>query len=67
LRLTSEKDFNAPYDAQIRKTMATFPSPPGIAIVVIKDDRPIFVHAGLALHDHLNKGFAQKSKSHNCS
>jgi len=42
---TSEKDFNAAYDAQIRKTMATFPDLPGIAIVVIKDDRPIFVRA----------------------
>jgi CubicO group peptidase (beta-lactamase class C family) len=41
----SEKDFSAAYDAQILKTMATFPDLPGIAIVVIKDDRPIFVHA----------------------
>ena len=44
-RPASEKDFNAAYDAQIRKTMATFPDLPGIAIVVIKDDRPIFVRA----------------------
>ena len=43
LRAASDKDFNAAYDAQIRKTMATFPDLPGIAIVVIKDDRPIFV------------------------
>ena len=42
---TTEKDFVAAYDAQIRKTMATFPDLPGIAIVVIKDDRPIFVRA----------------------
>ena len=41
----SEKDFSAAYDAQIRKTMETFPDLPGIAIVVIKDDRPIFVRA----------------------
>lgn len=45
LRPASEKDFNAAYDAQIRKTMATFPDLPGIAIVVIKDDRPVFVRA----------------------
>ena len=45
LRPASEKDFYAAYDAKIRKTMATFPDLPGIAIVVIKDDRPIFVHA----------------------
>jgi CubicO group peptidase (beta-lactamase class C family) len=41
----AEKDFTAAYDAQIRKTMATFPDLPGIAIVVIKDDRPIYVRA----------------------
>jgi CubicO group peptidase (beta-lactamase class C family) len=41
----TEKDFTAAYDAQIRKTIATFPDLPGIAIVVIKDDKPIFVHA----------------------
>ncbi len=40
-----EKDFTATYDAQVRKTLATFPELPGIAIVVIKDDRPILVHA----------------------
>ncbi|MFN2493765.1 MAG: serine hydrolase domain-containing protein, partial [Pyrinomonadaceae bacterium] len=45
LRPAGEKDFNAAYDAQIRKTIATFPDLPGIAIVVIKDDRPIFVRA----------------------
>ncbi len=44
-RPASEKDFSAAYDAQIRKTLATFPDLPGIAIVVIKDDRPIFVRA----------------------
>jgi CubicO group peptidase (beta-lactamase class C family) len=45
LRPASEKDFSAAFDAQIRKTMATFPDLPGIALVVIKDDRPIFVQA----------------------
>ncbi len=38
-------DFTAAYDAQVRKTLATFPELPGIAIVVIKDDRPIFIRA----------------------
>ena len=45
VRSGSEKDFVAAYDAQIRKTLATFPDLPGIAIVVLKDDRPIFVRA----------------------
>ena len=45
LRAASDKEFNAAYDAQIRKTMATFPDLPSIAIVVIKDDKPIFVSA----------------------
>jgi CubicO group peptidase (beta-lactamase class C family) len=44
-RDASKKDFSAAYDAQIRKTLTTFPDLPGIAIVVIKDDRPIFVSA----------------------
>ena len=41
----AEKDFSAAYDAQVDKTLATFPDLPGIAIVVIKDDRPIFIRA----------------------
>jgi len=41
----AEKDFSAAYDAQVSKTLATFPDLPGIAIVVIKDDKPIFVRA----------------------
>src|ERR671927_1879202 len=45
LRPASAKDFNAAYDAQIRKTLETFPDLPAIAIVVIKDDQPIFVRA----------------------
>ncbi|HKG60212.1 MAG TPA: serine hydrolase domain-containing protein [Pyrinomonadaceae bacterium] len=45
LRAASAKDFEAAYDAQVVKTMAMFPDLPGIAIVVIKDDRPIFVRA----------------------
>jgi CubicO group peptidase (beta-lactamase class C family) len=39
------KDFTAAFDAQIRKTLQAFPDLPAIAIVVIKDDRPIFVRA----------------------
>ena len=45
VRPASEKEFTATYDAQICKTLESFPDLPGIAIVVIKDDRPIFVRA----------------------
>src|SRR5436189_2765732 len=41
----TEKDFSAAYDAYISKTIATIPDLPGIAIVVIKDDKPIFLRA----------------------
>jgi CubicO group peptidase (beta-lactamase class C family) len=41
----TEKDFNTAYESQISKTLATFPDLPGIAIVVIKDDKPIFLRA----------------------
>jgi CubicO group peptidase (beta-lactamase class C family) len=41
----TEKDFTATYDARMRQTLATFPELPGIAIVVIKDDKPIFLRA----------------------
>jgi len=41
----TEKDFIDTYDARIRQALTTFPDLPGIAIVVIKDDRPIFVRA----------------------
>jgi CubicO group peptidase (beta-lactamase class C family) len=48
-RPASEKDFSAAYDSQVQQTLAKFPDLPGIAIVVIKDDKPIFVRAyGLA-------------------
>src|ERR1051325_1759568 len=40
-----EKDFTASYDQEIRKTLAAFPDLPGIAIVVIKEDKPVFVRA----------------------
>src|SRR5688500_13169216 len=39
------KEFTPSYDAQVRKTLATFPDLPGIAIVLIKDDKPIFLRA----------------------
>ena len=41
----TQKDFTAAYDAYIRKTIEKIPDIPGLAIVVIKDDRPIFVRA----------------------
>jgi len=41
----TEKDFVASYDAYIRKTMERLPDIPAFAVVVIKDDRPIFVRA----------------------
>ena len=41
----TEKDFIAAYDARVRETLAKFPELPGMAIVVIKDDRPIFIRA----------------------
>jgi CubicO group peptidase (beta-lactamase class C family) len=44
-RPATEKDFSTAYEAHIRKALATFPDLPGIAIVVIKDDKPIFLDA----------------------
>jgi CubicO group peptidase (beta-lactamase class C family) len=41
----AEKDFIGTYDARIRQTITTFPDLPGIAIVVIKDNQPIFLRA----------------------
>ncbi|HTK25158.1 MAG TPA: serine hydrolase domain-containing protein, partial [Pyrinomonadaceae bacterium] len=41
----AEKDFVAAYEGYIRTTMERLPDIPGLAIVVIKDDRPIFVRA----------------------
>ena len=41
----TEKEFTANYDARVRQTLAMFPELPSIAIVVIKDDKPIFLHA----------------------
>jgi CubicO group peptidase (beta-lactamase class C family) len=41
----AENDFTKTYDAYVSKTLSTVPDLPGIAIVVIKDDRPIFLRA----------------------
>src|SRR5918995_1744414 len=41
----TEKNFPAAYDAFVGKTIAVFPDLPGMAIVVIKDDKPIFIRA----------------------
>jgi CubicO group peptidase (beta-lactamase class C family) len=39
------KDFSGAYDGAVVKTLAMFPDLPGIAIVVVKDDKPIFLRA----------------------
>ncbi len=39
------KEFTDSYDTYIRKTMERLPDIPGMAVVVIKDDKPIFVRA----------------------
>ena len=39
------RDLTSTFDATIRKTLETIPEIPGIAFVVIKDDKPIFVKA----------------------
>jgi CubicO group peptidase (beta-lactamase class C family) len=41
----TQKDFAADYDAFIRKTMEKLPDIPALAVVVIKDDKPIFMKA----------------------
>jgi CubicO group peptidase (beta-lactamase class C family) len=41
----TEKDFTANYDARVRQTLAMFPDLPSIALVVIKNDKPIFLRA----------------------
>jgi len=45
----SEKEFSADLDAYIRRTMEAIPELPSVAMVVVKDDKPIFIRAyGLA-------------------
>lgn len=41
----TQKDFDTAYDSVIRKTLETIPDIPGIAFVVIKDDKPVFIRA----------------------
>src|SRR5215203_4058607 len=41
----AEKDFANALDSFARKTSETFPDIPGMAIVVIKDDKPVFIRA----------------------
>ncbi|HEX9928905.1 MAG TPA: serine hydrolase [Pyrinomonadaceae bacterium] len=45
----SEKEFNSDLDAYIRRSMEAIPELPSVAMVVVKDDKPIFIRAyGLA-------------------
>jgi len=45
----SEKEFTSDLDAYIRRTMEAIPELPSVAMVVVKDDKPIFMRAyGLA-------------------
>ncbi len=41
----STKAFESSYDAYVRRTLEKIPDIPGVAIVVVKDDRPIFTRA----------------------
>ena len=41
----SEKEFAAELDAYVRRTLEAFPEIPSIGIVVVKDDKPIFMQA----------------------
>lgn len=43
--LREPKEFNGNLDAFVRKTLERFPDIPGIAIVIVKDDKPIFTRA----------------------
>src|SRR5215203_168513 len=45
----SEKEFTAELDAYVRRSMEAIPEIPSIGVVVVKDDKPIFLQAyGLA-------------------
>jgi CubicO group peptidase (beta-lactamase class C family) len=41
----SEKDLSAELDAYVRLTMEAFPEIPSVAMVVVRDDKPIFMQA----------------------
>lgn len=49
----SDKEFTDGLDAYIRKSMESIPEIPSVAMVVVKDDKPIFIRA---------YGFANKEK-----
>jgi len=49
----SDKEFANALDAYIRRTMGSIPEIPSVAMVVVKDDKPIFIRA---------YGFANKEK-----
>ena len=45
----AEKEFASELDAYVRQVMTSIPELPSVAIVVVKDDKPIFMQAyGLA-------------------
>src|SRR5689334_13021569 len=55
----SEKEFSTDLDAYIRRTMEAIPEIPSVAIVVVKDDKPIFIRAyGLANRENGTKADA---------
>src|SRR5687767_6048901 len=39
------KDFSAAYEGYISKSLEKIPDIPAVAVIVIKDDKPIFVRA----------------------
>jgi CubicO group peptidase (beta-lactamase class C family) len=41
----TQKDFNAAFDATILRTLEKVQDIPGIAVVVVKDEKPIFTRA----------------------
>ncbi|MEO6655563.1 MAG: serine hydrolase, partial [Pyrinomonadaceae bacterium] len=44
-KVDPKSNFGDTFDAYIRQTMGKVPDIPGVAIVIIKDDKPIFVRA----------------------
>jgi CubicO group peptidase (beta-lactamase class C family) len=58
----SEKEFSSNLDAYVRQSMQAIPELPSVAMVVVKDDKPIFMRAyGLA-----NKEVGTKATSILC-
>ncbi|HEX6125546.1 MAG TPA: hypothetical protein VFZ23_09270, partial [Pyrinomonadaceae bacterium] len=41
----SEKEFATDLDAYIRRAMEAIPELPSVAMVVVKDDKPVFIRA----------------------